>query len=71
MRYRLRTLLIVLAVGPVVIAGCYFGLQQVQAPAWAVVLGAAQVVFWIAVLAYILRHGLGLVPTRSASTRKK
>jgi hypothetical protein len=63
MRYRLRTLLIVLAMGPLVLAGCYFGLREVKAPAWAVVLGAAQVVFWIAVLAYILRRGL--LPSQS------
>ena len=58
MRYHLRTLLIVLALGPAVIAGCYFVLREVSAPIWAVALGAAQIVLWIAALAFMVRRAV-------------
>ena len=55
LHYRLRTLLIVLALGPPVIAGCYFSLRQLSAPIWAVALGSVQVVIWIVVLFLVIR----------------
>jgi len=58
MRYRLRTLLIVLAVGPPVIAGCYFVLRELSAPTWAVAVGIAQVVFWLVMLSVVVRGAL-------------
>jgi len=62
MQFRLRTLLIVLALGPPALAGSYFALQAVSAPAWAVVLGAAQVVFWIVVLFLVVRRAISRRP---------
>jgi hypothetical protein len=58
MRYRLRTLLIVLALGPPAIAGCYFVLRETSAPLWAIALGIAQVVFWFVMLTLVVRGAL-------------
>lgn len=58
MQFHLRTLLILLAVGPMVLAGSYFALQAMSAPAWAVVLGAAQFVFWVVALFFVVRRAM-------------
>jgi hypothetical protein len=58
MRYRLRTLLIVLALGPPVVAGCYFALRAADAPIWATAIGAAQLAFWITVLVVLVGRSL-------------
>ena len=58
MQFRLRTLLIVLAMGPMVLAGCFFVLREVSAPAWAIAIGAAQVVFWLVILSLVARGAL-------------
>jgi hypothetical protein len=55
-RYKLRTLLIVLALGPPVLAGSYFALQAFSAPAWAVALGVAQFAFWLVILFLVIRR---------------
>jgi len=58
MRFRLRTLLIVLAIVPPAIAGCYFVLREMLAPPWAIALGIAQVVFWFVMLTLVVRGSL-------------
>jgi hypothetical protein len=58
MQYRLRTLLILLAVGPALLAGCYFALQSMSAPPWAVIGGASLIVFWGVVLFFIIRRAI-------------
>jgi hypothetical protein len=67
MQYRLRTLLILLAVGPAMLAGCYFALQAMSAPAWAVIGGTAQVVFWVVVVFFIIRRAIS---RRWSTTRR-
>ena len=66
MRYRLRTLLMVLALGPPLLAGSYFALRTLSAPIWASALGVAQFVFWIVVLYLVTRRALS---PRSESPR--
>jgi hypothetical protein len=58
MQYCLRTLLILLAVGPALLAACYFALQAMSAPAWAVIGGAALIVFWVVVLFFVIRRAI-------------
>jgi hypothetical protein len=58
MQFRLRTLLIVLTIVPPVIAGCYFALQEMLAPPWAIALGLFQVVFWLVMLTLVARGSL-------------
>jgi hypothetical protein len=58
MQYRLRTLLILLAVAPALLAGCYFALQSMSAPPWAVIGGAVQIVFWVAVAVFIISRAI-------------
>ena len=68
MRYRLRTLLIVVAIGPPLIAGCYFALREMSAPTWAVAIGVAQIVFWLIALYFVVRRAR---PTTANSPLKK
>jgi hypothetical protein len=66
MQYRLRTLMILLAVGPALLAGCYFALQSMSAPPWAVIGGAALIVFWVVVLFFVIRRAM----SRRSSTAR-
>jgi hypothetical protein len=56
MRYRLRTLLIVVALGPPVLAAGYFALRTVDAPIWATAIGAAQLAFWLTILVVLAQR---------------
>jgi len=60
MRYRLRTLLIVLAVAPAVLAGCYFALRslEISAPLWAIGGSVILIVFWLVILSLVVRGAL-------------
>lgn len=56
MQYRLRTLLTVMAIAPIVLAGCYFAMREMSAPTWAIILGGSQIVFWLALLSLAVRR---------------
>jgi hypothetical protein len=59
MRYRLRTLLIVLALGPVVIAGLWWAIQDPESASFVLVLGAIPglVIFALLATAIYLSSG--------------
>lgn len=64
MRYHLRTLLIVLAIGPPLFGGSYLALREMSAPTWAVTLGLAQIVFWLVILALVMQRAIVPVSKR-------
>jgi len=52
----LWSLLLVAMLAPPGMAGVYFLIREMDAPIWAVAVGAIQVVFWLGVLFLIVRR---------------
>jgi len=73
MRYRLRTLLIALAVGPAAIAGCYIPLQSLElsAPLWAIAGSIALIVGWLVILSLVVHGALSRKMLRNGSASQK
>ena len=57
-QFPLWSLLIVVLIAPPIVAGCLTVLREVSAPPWAIGIGAAQIVIWLAVLFFIVRRWL-------------
>jgi hypothetical protein len=68
MRFRLRTLLIVLAVGPAVLAGGYFVVRslEVSAPLWAIAGSTMLIAFWLVMLILVVRRAISRDVSRSS-----